>query len=257
MLFALLQFLFRLPLLIYSLAPHSFILRLNPLMAVKEVVFVFACWLYFASATFCVNDDDCGLLETCCKDSVCRQRCYYCSYNYQCGTGECCWSGDCQKKCSDGKCRKNCDSCSYSWQCDSDECCDSDDTCKLVCTHSLTSAAVAGIVISCLVVAAIVISFVACCCCACCPCYRTRFVGAGAPVVAQSMGGFITTTQSTQQTIQQPPYRGYNPALPGYKPPLAGYNPPPQDTTRHPRDTTRLHLEHLEFPRPLEYTNIP
>ena len=225
MLFALLQFLFILPLLIYSLAPHSFILRLNPLMAVKEVAFIFACWLYFASATFCVNDDDCGLLETCCKDSVCRQRCNYCYYNYQCGTGECCWSGDCQKKCSDGKCRKNCDSCSYSWQCDSDECCDSDDTCKLVCTHSLTSAAVAGIVISCLVVAAIVISFVACCCCACCPCYRTRHPGT--VVVTQPMGGFIATTQSTQQTIQPPPYGGYNPPPPGYKPPLAGYNPPP------------------------------
>ena len=225
MLFALLQFLFILPLLIYSLAPHSFILRLNPLTAVKGVAFVFACWLYCASATFCINDDHCGLLETCCKDSVCRQRCNYCSYSYQCGTGECCWSGDCQKKCSDGKCRKNCDSCSYSWQCDSDECCDSDDTCKLVCTHSLTSAAVAGIVISCLVVAAIVISFVACCCCACCPCYRTRHPGT--VVVAQPMGGFITTTQSTQQTIQQPPYGGYNPPPPGYKPPLAGYNPPP------------------------------
>ena len=52
-------------------------------MAVKEVAFVFACWLYFASATFCINKDDCGLLETCCEDSVCRQTCYYCYYNYQ------------------------------------------------------------------------------------------------------------------------------------------------------------------------------
>ena len=135
-------------------------------------------------------------------------------------------SGDCQKKCSDGKCRKNCDSCSYNWQCDSDECCDSaDDTCKLVCTHSLTNAAVAGIVTSCLVVAAIVISIVACCCCACCPCYRTRHPGT--VVVTQPMGGFIATTQSTQQTIQQPPYGGYNPPPPGYMPPPAGYNPPP------------------------------
>ena len=33
-------------------------------MAVKEVAFAFACWLYFASATFCINKDDCGLLET-------------------------------------------------------------------------------------------------------------------------------------------------------------------------------------------------
>ena len=195
-------------------------------MAVKEVAFVFACWLYFASATFCINKDDCGLLETCCEDSVCRQTCYYCYYNYQCGTGECCWSGDCQKKCSDGKCRKNCDSCSYNWQCDSDECCDSaDDTCKLVCTHSLTSAAVAGIVISCLVVAAIVISIVACCCCACCPCYRTRHPGT--VVVTQPMGEFITTTQSTQETIQEPPFGGYNPPPPGYNPPPAGYYPPP------------------------------
>ena len=227
MLFALLQFCsYYLSLLIYSLAPHFLILRLNPLMAVKEIAFVFACWLYFASATFCINDNDCGLLETCCEDSVCRQTCYYCYYNYQCGTGECCWSGDCQKKCSDGKCRKNCDSCSYNWQCDSDECCDSaDDTCKLVCTHSLTNAAVAGIVTSCLVVAAIVISIVACCCCACCPCYRTRHPGT--VVVTQPMGGFITTTQSTQETIQEPPYGGYNPLPPGYNPPPAGYNPPP------------------------------
>ena len=30
----------------------------------------------------------------------------------------------------------------------------------------------------------------------------------------------------------------------------------PRDTTRHPQDTTRLHLEHLEFPRPLEYLHI-
>ena len=222
--------LFILSLLIYSLALHSFILRLNPLMAVKEVAFVFACWLYLASATFCINNDDCGFLEKCCKDSVCRQKCDYCSFNYQCGTGECCWSGDCQKKCSDGKCRKNCDSCSYSSQCDSDECCDSDDTCKLVCTHSLTSAAVAGIVISCLAVAAIVISIVAFCCCACCPYYRTRHPGT--VVVTQPMGGFIATTQPTQQTIQQPPYGGYNPPPPGYMPPPSGYNPPPIPSTK-------------------------
>ncbi|CAH3020873.1 unnamed protein product, partial [Porites evermanni] len=163
-------------------------------MAVKEVAFVFASWLYVASATFCINDDNCGLLETCCKGSVCRQTCYYCSFNYH-------------------------------WQCDSNECCDSDDTCKLVCTHSLTSAAVAGIVISCLAVAAIVISIVAFCCCACCPYYRTRHPGT--VVVTQPMGGFIATTQPTQQTIQQPPYGGYNPPPPGYMPPPSGYNPPP------------------------------
>ena len=45
--------------------------------------------------------------------------------------------------------------------------------------------------------------------------------------VTQPMGGFIATTQSTQQTIQQPPYGGYNPPPPGYMPPPAGYNPPP------------------------------
>lgn len=239
------------------------------IMAFKEVgLLLFFCFLHLGGATYCTSYSDCESLETCCSDNVCRQKCYLCSYDYECGTGECCksskckrkcsdggcreycsfcsysyqcdtgeccHSSDCKKKCFDGGCRKNCLSCSYNSDCDSGECCDSDDTCKSVCSHSLTGAAIGGIVFGCLVLAAIVISILACCCCACCPYYRHRH-HPGTVLVTQPMGARVTAT-TTQQTIQQPLPVGYNQPLPvGYnqpppvrfnQPPTMGYNPPP------------------------------
>ena len=197
------------------------------IMAFKEVgLLLFFCFLHLGGATYCTFDSDCESLETCCSDNVCRQNCY-CSYDYECGTGECCKNSRCKKKCFDGGCRKNCYSCSYNWDCDSGECCDSDDTCKSVCSHSLTGAAIGGIVFGCLVLAAVVISILACCCCACCPYYRHRH-HPGTVLVTQPMGARVTAT-TTQQTIQQPLPVGYNqPLTVGFnQPPTMGYNPPP------------------------------
>ena len=63
---------------------------------------LFICFLGPASATYCTFSSDCyGYLESCCSDGICRENCYYCSYDSQCGTGECCNSnGDCKTSCS-------------------------------------------------------------------------------------------------------------------------------------------------------------
>ena len=164
----------------------------------KKAVFVvlFVCFLGPASATYCSDTSDCdGLLESCCSDSVCREACSSCSYDFQCGTGECCDSdGDCYD-------------CMY-----------------------ITSAGIAGIVVGSLVFVAIVVSIFACCCCACCPYYRHRHPGT--VIVAQpGYQPFVnTTTTTTQQTVQHPPPSGYNPPGPGYYPPPTGAyagQPPP------------------------------
>ena len=170
---------------------YAYCMLKNSAMAIGVTVLgvLLVCFLDQASATYCSDDSDCyGYLESCCSDYVCRERCFYCSYDSQCGTGECCNSnGDCKTSCS-----------------------------------SVTGGAiaVAGIIVS-LVFVAIIASIVACFFCACCPWYRHRHPGAvvvGAP--ANQSFVTTTTTQATQQTIQHPPPAGY------YQPP-SGYNQPP------------------------------
>ena len=169
---------------------YAYCMLKNSAMAIGVTVLgvLLVCFLDQASATYCSDDSDCyGYLESCCSDYVCI-RCFYCSYDSQCRTGECCNSnGDCKTSCS-----------------------------------SVTGGAiaVAGIIVS-LVFVAIIASIVACFFCACCPWYRHRHPGAvvvGAP--ANQSFVTTTTTQATQQTIQHPPPAGY------YQPP-SGYNQPP------------------------------
>ena len=174
-----------------QLMDYAYCMLKNSAMAIGVTVLgvLLVCFLDQASATYCSDDSDCyGYLESCCSDYVCRERCFYCSYDSQCGTGECCNSnGDCKTSCS-----------------------------------SVTGGAiaVAGIIVS-LVFVAIIASIAACFFCACCPWYRHRHPGAvvvGAP--ANQSFVTTTTTQATQQTIQHPPPAGY------YQPP-SGYNQPP------------------------------
>ena len=90
-------------------------------MAIRSIVLVlFARFLVSASATYCLHSSDCiSDLQTCCSDHVCRQTCYFCSYDYQCGSEECCSpNGNCWMKCSDGGCRKDCFYCCKDSECD-------------------------------------------------------------------------------------------------------------------------------------------
>ena len=116
------------------------------IMAIRSIVLVlFARFLVSASATYCLHSSDCiSDLQTCCSDHVCRQTCYFCWYDYQCGSEECCSpDGNCWMKCSDDGCRKDCFYCSKDSECDAGrgECCwDSDCRKKCsdgVCTGSL------------------------------------------------------------------------------------------------------------------------
>ena len=86
-------------------------------MASKKLLcFLFVHIFALGSATYC---SDCSLSESCCSDKVCRQRCFHCSDDYQCGTKE---------QCCDNKCISSflsC-SCSHDFQCDTGEqCCNS------------------------------------------------------------------------------------------------------------------------------------
>ena len=178
--------------------PHSLRSHISAIMAigVKTVLNVlFICFFGSASATYCTSKSDCsGYLEQCCSDGVCKEACNYCSYDSQCGTGECCNSnGDCATSCS-----------------------------------SVTGAAIAGIIGS-LVFVAIIASIVACFFCACCPWYRYRHPGVvvvGAP--SNQLLISTTTTQATQQPIQHPPPAGYYPPSSGYNQPPPPYYPQPQ-----------------------------
>lgn len=207
-------------------------------MEIRSIVLVlFARFLASASATYCLQSSDClSDLQTCCSDHVCRQTCYFCSYDYQCGSeeccspdgncwmkcsdggcrkdcfycskdsecdasrGECCWDSDCRKKCSDGVCRGQCLYCVTSSECGAGECCDDNGDCKLDCTvHvSLTHAGIAGIVVACVVVVAIVVSIIACFCCACSPYYRSRHEGTTLLVGSPATGyhQFVSTASS-------------------------------------------------------------
>ena len=171
-------------------------------MASKEVIcLLLTCFFanYFAigSATYCTDNSDCDTIlgESCCSDSVCRETCYYCSYDYQCGTGEvCCDGGDCLSVCP-------------IW----------------------TGGVIAGAVVGLIVFFGIIISIVACCCCACCPYYRYRSPGT-VLVTQPGYQPFVSTTQTTSIAQQQypppgyahppPPYPSYQ-QQPGHYPPLA------------------------------------
>ena len=180
----------------------------------EVICLLFACFFaeffVIGSATYCTQDSDCSQWsgETCCSDGVCRETCYYCYYDYQCGTGE--------------------------------ECCDGD--CLSVCTTSIpgyttiwTGGVIAGAVIGTIVFFAIIISIVACCCCACCPCYHHRSPGT---VVVTQPGHqpFVSTTQtSTMQQMQQyPPPGSYNRPPAGYTQPPPPYPNYPQQPAQYP-----------------------
>ena len=182
----------------YSVCFEHFRVHVCIVMAFKEVFVLVAFFFCSTSATTCTYGsltNNCYYDESCCWDGVCREKCSDCTYNYECGTDECCDS-------SDGYCY----------------------TCSV-----LRTPAIIGIVFGCLVVTAIVISIVACFCCACCPYYRYRHPGTvivGAPATGYQQ--FVTTT-STQQTIPPPVPQGYAAQPPPYYPPQqAGPYPPPQ-----------------------------
>lgn len=158
-------------------------------MAFKTVV-VFLLISFFGlrlgGATSCFDKTDCSALETCCNDGICRENCYYCSLNSQCGTGEMCCDGDCAYSCV--------------W----------------------TAGSIAGAVIGTIIFFAIIISIASCCCCACCPYYRYRTPGTvivtgGQPPYQQIV---TTSTNTTQQGfVQYPPPGNYNQPPPTYSPP--------------------------------------
>ena len=89
-------------------------------MASKKLLcFLIVYFFVLGSATYCNDDSDCFISESCCSDKVCRQRCYNCSYDYRCGTNEQC----CNNKCTSSS--STC-SCSYDYQCQiSEQCCNS------------------------------------------------------------------------------------------------------------------------------------
>ena len=55
-------------------------------MASKKLLCILIVYFFaLGSATYCNDDSDCSLSESCCSDKVCRQTYYNCSYDYQCG----------------------------------------------------------------------------------------------------------------------------------------------------------------------------
>ena len=168
-------------------------------MALKGLVFVASlCFFDLANATYCSYSSDCyGYREWCCSDGICREKCFpqSCSYNSQCGTGECCNSnGDCKT------------SCSY-----------------------YNGGAVGGIIFGCVFVVGVIACIVGCYYCACCPYYRYRSRATVGTVVVQPIAVTQQTVQpvvsrtTTQRItrIQHSTPSGYNPGLAG------GYDQPP------------------------------
>ena len=134
----------------------------------EVICLLLGCFFVIASATYCTYDSDCDTLsgESCCSDFVCRQTCYYCSYNYQCGTGEmCCDGGDCLSVCTTTMPTTIPGYTTIMPTTIPDY------------TTVWTGGVIAAAIISTVVFFAIVISIVACCCCACCPCYHHRSPG--------------------------------------------------------------------------------
>ncbi|XP_022810029.1 uncharacterized protein LOC111347036 [Stylophora pistillata] len=94
------------------------------------------------SAKYCSDSSDCSVLESCCTDYVCREKCPHCSSDSQCGTSEQCCNNECisswsscfcsfNSECNSGEqcCNSECISSSYSCFCSSDYECDSGEQC--------------------------------------------------------------------------------------------------------------------------------
>ena len=149
-------------------------------MAFKGVVFVsFLCFFGPISATYCNFNSDCyGYFEKCCSDGVCRERCFSCSYDSQCGT---------------------------------DECCNSNRDCKANCYSA--GGTIAGAIVGSLAFVSFIASIVCCYCCACCPYHRYR----SRQTVVATIQPAIVSTATTRQVIrfQHPVPAGYNPTLTG------------------------------------------
>ena len=212
-------------------------------MASKKLLcFLFVHIFALGSATYC---SDCSLSESCCSDKVCRQRCFHCSDDYQCGTKE---------QCCDNKCISSflsC-SCSHDFQCDTGEqCCNSkcisssfscsctyDYHCEIgeVCCGGVCSShcgwsggAIAGAIIGTIIFFAITISIVSYCCCACCPYYRYRTPDNVVVTDQQPRQEIVAThTHETALRVDLPPF------MYSEQPPPAGYNPPPQGFNQPP-----------------------
>lgn len=59
------------------------------------IIFFFLC---FGRVRYCFDDSNCveWLGEFCCLDYVCRRKCDFCLYDFECGLGEkCCDGGVC------------------------------------------------------------------------------------------------------------------------------------------------------------------
>ena len=181
-------------------------------MAFKGFVFfLFACFFDMGSTTYCTSDSDCsGFGESCCSDSVCRQTCYYCSYDYQCGTGEECCDGDCLSMCPI--------------------------TLATLPTYTSSSVgAIAGAVVGTIIFLSVIIAIASCLCCACCPYYHYRSPGtvivSGQPRCQQ----MVSTTHTTQQAlVQYPLAANYPPQPTGFMQPPPPYSSYPPAPTQYP-----------------------
>ncbi|CAH3161020.1 unnamed protein product [Pocillopora meandrina] len=164
-------------------------------MASKKLLcFLFVHIFALGSANYC---SDCSLSESCCSDKVCRQRCFHCSYDYQCGTKE---------QCCDNKCISICSShCGWS------------------------GGAIAGAIIGTIIFFAIIMSIVSYCCCASCPYYRYRTPDNVVVTDQQARQEIVAThTHETALRVDLPPL------VYSIQPPPAGYNPPPQGFNQPP-----------------------
>lgn len=177
---------------------------------------VFVClFTVSANATYCTYSSECyGDKKTCCSDGICRETCHFCSYDSQCGTGECCDShGNCNSDCPD---------------------------------HGITTGAIIAIVVGCVLIAFMVVSLVACLCCSCCPYYRRRHGHPGVVVHPPGYQEFGARPRpqrrlirhirrlrpglflvSTRQNTQSPPSSGNNPPNAGFDPPANRHGEPP------------------------------
>ena len=178
-------------------------------MAFRELsCILFVCFFALGNAIYCLEASDCSALESCCPDYVCRERCYVCSYDYQCGSNEHC----CKSKCISGL--PSC-SCSHDDQCDiGEECCAG--VCSSYCGWS--SGTIAGVTIGSIVFFAIIISIVSCLCCASRPYYRYRVPGA-VIVTQQPQQQHVLTQANTMMTqhVQAPPLNNYNQPPSGFR----------------------------------------
>lgn len=164
-------------------------------MANDKVILPVIFILFFGLASACNDSSDCGELESCCADGLCRISCV-CTDNSDCSVGECCSTSN--------------------YQCTTYDC-------------DLTTGSVAGIIVGGVIFVSIISSIIACCFCACCPYYRYRnqgvvIVSAGQPPYQQFVST-TTTTSSAQQPMpgycQQPPPYHVQPQASGYPPPQA------------------------------------